>query len=101
MKRAGVRTRTWTVALSKAEWDLAEAVRKAYGGSFGISRADLVMIWVHRAANQLKSKHPDLLEAPLTALTNARDEGFAADSIEHGGRPPTVSLPLHEHPSTS
>ena len=31
MKRAGARTRTWTVALTDAEWTLAEAVRAQYG----------------------------------------------------------------------
>ncbi len=97
MKRAGARTRTWTVALTDAEWTLAEAVRAQYGGSFGMSRADLVMFWVLRAADRFKDAQP-VVVAALEDLEEERCEDRKANSIDHGGRRPVANLSLLRHP---
>ena len=93
MKLAGARTRTWTVTLTYAEWALAEAIRAQYGGTFGVSRADLVMLWVRKAADGLKHAHPPVAAA-LDGLEDERLAGLGANSIDHGGRRPTVNLSL-------
>ena len=84
-KRAGARTRTWTVALTDAEWTLAEAVRAQYGGNWGMSRADLVMSWVLPVAERFKDKRP-VVAAALDDLDEERFEDREANRIDHGGR---------------
>ena len=97
MKRAGARTRTWTVALTDAEWTLAEAVRAQYGGRFGMSRADLVMYWVLRAADHFKDAQP-IVAAAIEDLEEERFEDRSSNSIDHGGRRPVANLSLLRHP---
>ena len=91
MKRAGARTRTWTVALTDAEWTLAEAVRAQYGGNFGMSRADLVMSWVLPAAERMKDKRP-LVAAALDDMEEERFDDRNANRMDHGGRRPVANL---------
>ena len=100
MKRAGAWTRTWTVALTDAEWTLAEAVRAQYGGRFGMSRADLVMYWVLRAADHFKDAQP-IVAAAIEDLEEERFEDRNANSFDHGGRRPVANLSLLRHPPST
>jgi len=88
-----VRTRTWTVTLTAAEWELAEAVRKASTGNLGMSRAEFVRMMVEERAERLRD-HNDAVRAALECLDEeyARDEH--ASRVDHGGRPPSTRWAL-------
>ena len=92
--------RTWTVALTDAEWTLAEAVRAQYGGNWGMSRADLVMSWVLPIAERFKDKRP-IVAADLEALEDEHFEERDANRLDHGGRRPAANLSLLRQPPST
>jgi hypothetical protein len=79
--------------LSKAEWDLAEAVRWASTGNLGMSRAEFVRSLVEERARRLKDHYP-AVQTALEGLDEEYFEGMHADRSDHGGRPPSTRRPL-------
>ena len=97
MKRGGARTRTWTVTPTKAEWELAEAVRRAVGGKLGVSRAEFVRRMVEENPNGRRSAILPL-EPPLKVLRRSTVvSSTPAVSIAAAGHP----LPVGSYPPIS
>lgn len=102
MKRGGARTRTWTVTLTNAEWELAEAVRRAVGGNLGMSRAEFVRWMVEENAKWAKERDP-AVAAALEGLEKEYGNDQHASRVDRGGRPPSTrwELPADRLPKRS